>query len=212
MALEELIDQLENCLGEELPGRESQFKMAPEVREKLSHFDVYSKDPKSAAVLMLLYPIEEKLHTVFIRRPEYRGVHSNQISFPGGRKENRDKNFLETALREAVEEIGIERQKIRIIGSLSPLYIPPSNFLVRPCVGFYPERPEFVLQEREVVGILEVSLDLLSNRKIIKYKSMNLADGYSAKTPYYDIGFTFIWGATAMMISEFLDVYERCLG
>jgi 8-oxo-dGTP pyrophosphatase MutT (NUDIX family) len=203
------VQDLEHFLKLKLPGRDAQFRMAPDFRQEDSLITHAENKAKAAAVLMLLYPVQGLLHTVFIQRPRYNGVHSGQISFPGGRKEVFDRDHLDAALREAREEIGIEKEKVHILGNLSPLYIAPSNFLVQVFVGFYPNRPLFRLQSEEVVGILEVSLELLGKKEIIKKMPMCLANGRVAQTPYYDIGGAIVWGATAMMISEFLEICAR---
>jgi len=129
-----------------LPGIDAHFKMAPLMRIKLGkNLDVAALNPKKSAVLALLYPNEaQELQMVFMLRKTYKGVHSNQIGFPGGKVEKEDNNLLATALRETFEEVGVPSNTIQIITTLTETYIPPSNFLVQPFLGICQEKPTFV--------------------------------------------------------------------
>jgi len=146
-----------------------------------------------------------------MRRPDYSGIHSRQISLPGGKFEKTDRDLVETAIREAKEEVGIEPSAVNIIGTLTPLYIPPSNYIVTPVAGWSEHRPEFIRDPREVEEIIEISLaDFLDDRNI-KTKRIKLFLGLSTNLPCYYIGGNIIWGATAMMLSEFRTILKEVL-
>ena len=124
------INKLEERLKNPLPGTGAFLKMASEIRleELQSSYDT-SKAIQSS-VLILLFPENKSVKIILILRQQYEGVHSGQVSFPGGRKEKDDKTLIETALRESEEEVGIDADKVMVIGNLTEIYIPPSNFLV----------------------------------------------------------------------------------
>ncbi len=194
------ISKLSQSLRKDLPGPESQFKMAPELRLENSH-GLF----RNAAVMILLYRNGERWHLVLMRRPEYAGAHSKQVSLPGGKHEGRDPDLEATALRETHEELGIDNSAIRIIGELSKLHIPVSGINVSPFVGVYPEKPVFCPEPSEVAYLIEVPLsDLLSPANV--REELRTLVNKPVRVPYYQIGKEQIWGATAMILSEFLDV------
>lgn len=162
--------------------------------------------PRLGGVLALLYCAEDELHLVFTKRPDYDGVHSGQVSFPGGRHEPPE-TLAATALRETGEEIGIPAAEVEILGSLTPLFVVPSNFEVHPFVGRFmgAGRPRFVPDVREVAAILEVPLRLLLDPATRVEESMELRGGLRMRVPCFRVGEHVIWGATAMMLSEFLE-------
>lgn len=197
----QLIEQLKHRLQEPLPGEEAQFLMAPAGRPKMQQMDITKYNPKKSAVMILLYPTATGTNTILIQRPVYQGVHSGQVAFPGGKFEETDIDLQQTALRETHEEVGIAPKKISIIGKLTDLYIPPSNFVVSPFVGFMDSTPNFTANTREVEKIITTNvLDLGKNN--ISEKVIASGNGYQIKTPYYEIEGLTVWGATAMMISE----------
>ena len=193
-----------------LPGLSAQLKMAPPNREKqLLQEGVKIQLARQSAVMVLLYHDEGILKTVFIQRSEYDGVHSGQISFPGGKFEPFDSSFEETALRETREEIGVNALQIELIGKLTELYIPPSNFMVKVFVGYCAQKPEYTIDKREVQRVIEVEI-----RSLYKEKAKTLMEILSStkaiKTtvPCYEANNVQIWGATAMIISELLDLLK----
>jgi 8-oxo-dGTP pyrophosphatase MutT (NUDIX family) len=162
------------------------------------------ENPVQAAVLVLFYGSGKETRLVFIKRNEYDGPHSAQVSFPGGARETGDPTLEETALRETREELGIKGQ-IEVLGSLTPLHIPVSNFMVHPFVGWMNQSPEFRPDPTEVQYVIEVSLrELLDpancDSEIIYHHERSI------KAPFYRVGKEKIWGATAMMLSEVLQL------
>lgn len=156
--------------------------------------------PHQASVIMLLYPGEHGLSLPLIRRAEHPGdVHSGQISLPGGSREPGE-TPVDTALREAGEELGVGAG-IEILGELSPLYIAPSDFEVTPFVGWLPVRSRWLPDEREVVEVLECSLAWLfeAPRKHIEDWAF---EGYSLRVPWYEVTGHRVWGATAILLGE----------
>lgn len=198
--IESFIAQLEQDLKTNLPGRRAQYKMAPELRLENLHGDY-----RNAAVMVLLYIRNSSWHTVLMKRPEYAGAHSNQISLPGGKSEDGDADLVQTALREIREEIGIDDSRIRILGKLSCLYIPVSGIEVLPVVGYYPGEPEFKADPAEVAYLMEVSIgDLLHPRNTReKFRTFMCR---MVRVPYFQVGEEHVWGATAMILSEFLEL------
>ncbi len=206
MDFQNLTASLFQQLRQPLPGREAQLKMSSMRRiQELLNLGIPSHANKSS-VLLLVYPYLGSIGIVFILRPEYGGVHGGQISFPGGKREKSDRSPVDTALREASEEIGINKGEIYVGGQLTDLYIPPSNFVVTPVVASTGERPRFVPDPSEVERIVEVSVhDLLDERNIEKYR-FKTGIGITFQAPCYHVSGVRIWGATAMILSEFLEV------
>ncbi|NJK87071.1 MAG: CoA pyrophosphatase, partial [Bacteroidales bacterium] len=144
-------------LKKPLPGADFQNKMAPLVRGDFGLNLPFRK----AGVLILIYSYNEVFYTLFIKRTEYNGAHSGQISFPGGMYEDEDITLDCTAIRETEEETGLNRNLVQIIGRLTPLHIPISNTEVHPFVGFYGQKPVFLANPLEVQFIIEAQIELL---------------------------------------------------
>ena len=187
-----------------LPGKISHQKLMPETRKKELVTAPVSA-PKKSAVLFLLYPVNNVPFTVLIKRAVDGGVHSNQIAFPGGSFEESDNNFINTALRESYEELNIIPDNVNVLGQLSKLYIPPSNFDVFPVVGYSNVRPGFKANE-EVQEIFEIDIRRFFSSENFQYKTIKYRTGENIEVPCYYIKNQIIWGATAMIISEFKDV------
>lgn len=183
-----------------LPGMEAQFKMAPVGRISFPK----KGNPVTGSVLLLLYP-EESIHIVMIRRTDYPGPHSGQISFPGGKTEPADRNPVHTALREACEETGVCEQDIEILGQISPLYIPVSNFSIVPVVGYTGNKPLFKPDPREVNYLITPSLSDFFREESLKTKTIFIGNE-TIIAPYYHINNEEVWGATAMIMSEFIEI------
>ncbi len=191
-------------LKKPLPGIDAQFRMSPDVRRPVS----MEYPLKNAGVLILLYPDRNHICTVFIKRTEYDGVHSGQVSLPGGMFKEEDGLLMNTALREANEETGIDILSVTIIGQLTPLHIPVSNVNVYAFVGVAGSRPAFIHDPAEVQYLIEESLEELLSEVNHKTKTMTLF-GNEVIVPYFDIKGNHIWGATAMIISEFSEIVKR---
>lgn len=198
---------LKEQLRRDLPGPEAQSKLEPEIRRILRQKAVStSQTARESAVLLLLFPKSDQLQLLFIQRAEYDGVHSGQIAFPGGRFENTDITLETTALRETAEETGIPANEINIIGKLTSLYIPPSNFNVHPFVGIINSEPTFFPDPVEVAKVLPIPVFELQKPEIIQQKTITTSDGYVLDVPCYVYDDHTIWGATSMILSEFLEV------
>ncbi len=195
-----------------LPGENAHDKMSPpERRSIMQTLDLKIKKPRKAAVMMLFYPRNEQVNLVLIIRNAYPGVHSSQIAFPGGKREKEDQSFTDTALRETEEEIGISRKQITVVREFSQVYIPPSNFLVYPFMGYSSEELIFNPDPNEVAGMIEMPLDhFLNDENVIDY---DMATSYSSSisVPVFAINEHRVWGATAMMMSELKDVLKSVI-
>lgn len=187
-----------------LPGKKAQFMMAPMERVKeFSDLDVAKMNPRKAGVMVLFYPDQEGIaKMILILRKTYKGVHSNQVGFPGGKVEEEDTNMLDTALRETAEEIGVYRDLITVVKEMSVTYIPPSNFCVYPFLGYSDTPLTFIPQEEEVEGLIEISIaDFLADEAVIS-KKMSTSYMDDIDVPAFLLNGHIVWGATAMMLSE----------
>jgi NTP pyrophosphohydrolases including oxidative damage repair enzymes len=191
-----------------LPGTDIQWQMASSDRLLKNFPRDPGKDAQIAAVLILLYPYKESIYTVFIQRPDYKGVHGGQISFPGGKKEPEDENVIQTALREAYEETGVDPTAVDIIGTLTPLFIPVSNMIVTPVVGWADEKPTFRHKPEEVLFLIDADLRRLLDPSIVKIKPFEIR-GEILDIKYFDYETNTIWGATAMILYELLIIIRR---
>ena len=186
-----------------LPGKKAQLTAAPANRFKnVSKNIINLKRTKKAAVLIYCYPKKEKTHFSLIKRSNYSGVHSGQISLPGGKFDKNDSSLKETALRECGEELGITIDLKKDIFALTPLYIPPSNFIVTPYLAYENFYPKFNPDSREVALHIEISIEELKKLKIEKKILRNEYQNDSL-IPCYTHKGQIIWGATAMILSEF---------
>jgi 8-oxo-dGTP pyrophosphatase MutT (NUDIX family) len=175
----------------------AQSRMAPGIRSRMFQTD---QPPREAGVLVLLFP-DHDLHIVLTRRNEGLRGHSGQISFPGGQRDADDPSFTATALRETCEELGLCGE-ITILGTLSQIYIPPSNFNVYPSVGYVPTLPDFQPSEHEVAEVFSVPLHALLDPSNKCEEDWDFQD-VTVRIPYYHLNGHKVWGATAVMLSEF---------
>jgi len=173
-------------------------------------------DSKIAAIMVLLFQDEEQAwQTVYIKRPSRNPLdkHSGQISYPGGQREATDHDLIDTALRETEEELGIPRSEIEIIGPLSSIYVFVSDFNVFPYVGYLSAKPQFDIQKSEVDFPIIYPLQRLLNSNPVPRKNLTVAKGRTLKNiPYYDLDGHTLWGATAMVTSELLEMVRRGKG
>ena len=205
---EHFFEALAQRLSQPLPGAEAHRKMASSARNAPPYQAVPNERTRQSAVLLLLYPHRGEVFLPLILRPAYEGIHGGQMAFPGGGHERQDQTLVRTALREAQEEIGIKASDVHVLGALSGLYIPPSNYQVLPVVGYLPYQPEFFPDPREVADVIEVGLDPLSDVRIVGAKEMRVRDAL-IQAPFYLVNDRTVWGATAMILSEFLVVLNE---
>ena len=209
MDFQDFLQYVPNLIPVELPAESSHAKMAPLERiQALKNLDIDAKNPRIAAVMMLFYPKKEKTHLILIVRNAYNGVHSSQIAFPGGKYELTDRDYQETALRETSEEVGVLPEKIEIIKHFTPMYIPPSNFLVHPYLGIAKEELAFYPDAREVADVLELPLSVFLDDEIIIETKLSTSYGNDILVPAFNIQNHIVWGATAMILSELRDVLK----
>jgi 8-oxo-dGTP pyrophosphatase MutT (NUDIX family) len=212
MNFQEFLKYVPKFLEVSLPASEAHFKMVPSERlESLQNQNVGSFNPKTAAVMMLLYPRNRKTHLVLIVRNSYEGVHSAQIALPGGKYEASDENYLNTALRETHEEIGIHPDNIEIIRAFTQLYIQASNFLVYPFLGICKEEVIFFPDETEVAQIIELPIDDFLKDDLIVNTTISTSYATNIEIPAFKINEHIVWGATAMMLSELKEVLKKVL-
>ena len=191
-----------------LPGHDYLLKIAPPARIKHLKNNIIPKDSKTASVLMLFYPdSNNETRLVLMLRNTYKGVHSNQISLPGGKVDRLDKSLKDTALRETNEEIGLNKDDISIVGELSSVYIPPSNFNVFPFVGYSSKTPKFVPDSKEVSLILSPKLSYILGMDIVE--SVVEVNNTTQKVPSFLIDNHILWGATAIIIHEFVLLFKQ---
>ncbi|HKK74372.1 MAG TPA: CoA pyrophosphatase [Saprospiraceae bacterium] len=205
--MQRFIPQLGKALQQPLPGVEAQLKLAHGSRKELRG---HPSNARKAAVLALFFPKETDWHLALIQRAAHdKDRHSGQISFPGGRHESADPDFRFTALRETEEEIGVKAENINILGDLSSLYIPVSNFLVHPYVGFVDFTPTFQPEPSEVDQVLELPFFEFLKEQSIGKTTLLLPNQIQLKdVPHFKIKDHVIWGATAMMMSELVTVAQ----
>lgn len=203
---ESLIHNLTEALKNPLPGHSG----LPARIEPNKAFGPISPNDKTriSAVLLSLYPHKGDIYFPLILRPKYDGTHGGQVAFPGGQVELQDENLARTALREAQEEVGIKAIDVGVMGNLSKIFIPPSNFWVTPYIGFLPYRPDFFPDKREVDKVIEVSLTDLMRHIKIEQRSISVRK-YKLKTYGFAIGEQWVWGATALMLYEFLEILKQ---
>ena len=191
---------MEQRLSEELPGKVAHQEAAPYRKVDYDTLDINTV--RKSGVLVLFYKKDNEPHIVLIQRPIYEGTHSGQIAFPGGKVEDSDKDIVHTALREANEEVGVVMEHVEVIGQLSDVYIPVSNFLVSPVIGFVNYAPNFIAEEREVAEIVELRLSLLIQTKELSTDNIKLSNGKKLQVPTFQFNQKTIWGATALMLNE----------
>ncbi|WP_417886231.1 NUDIX hydrolase [Zunongwangia sp.] len=212
MDFQEFKNRISNLKKIPLPGETAHDKLAPSIRKsKLQNLNIEAKQPNKAGVMVVFYPKKSQTYFVLILRKTYKGVHSNQIGFPGGRVEPEDTSLEETALRETEEEVGIAKNSIKVIRELSKLYIPPSNFWVYPFVGILETKPILIPQESEVEAILEVPLSQFLASESLVSRKLSTSYMENIEVPAFLLNNYVVWGATGMMLSELREMLLETL-
>ena len=212
MDFQDFLASVPKLVSVTLPAKEAHFKMVPFDRlESLKNQHLENLNPKTAAVLLLLYPKNQRTHLVLIVRNTYEGIHSAQIALPGGKYEANDQNYRNTALRETQEEIGIHPENIEIIREFTQLYIQASNFLVYPFLGISKEEVLFIPNPDEVAQIIELPLSDFLDDSLIVTTTLSTSYATDIEIPAFQIGEHIVWGATAMMLSELKEVLKKVL-
>jgi len=198
-------------LSQPLPGLSSHLKLAPPERAKeIAGYLANQQNAKQSAVMILLFNKNNRTKVILIRRSFYVGIHAGQIAFPGGRYEETDPSIEFTALREIEEEIGIGADKIEVLGRLSDIYVPPSNFLISVFVGFLNEKPLYIADQREVAEVIEIDMADFFAENVIQQKEFVVpSTAGSVNAAYYNVGNVELWGASAMVMTELLDLLKK---
>ena len=208
MIFEEFSSKIDLLKTSRLGGLEAQFRLAPKMRLKYNDEKIKANNPRKAAVLALFYPNENnEVCFLLTQRASYNGTHSAQVSFPGGKIEKSDKNLEATALRETYEEVGIPQKKVTIIREITDVYIPPSNFLATPFIGYTNKKPALTTNN-EVETTIEVLVkDLLDNTSIT---TVNISTSYAKNidVPCFKLNNYIVWGATAMILNEIKELLK----
>ncbi|TNE54523.1 MAG: CoA pyrophosphatase [Bacteroidetes bacterium] len=205
--------KLKQTLLQELPGESFQYRMAPVSRPRFQESQKLVENYRESAVAVILHQLSQEEHgIILIQRPEYKGSHSGQVSFPGGKKEHHDDSLLETAQRECHEEIGLELNAQHYLGQLSPVLIPVSGFHVEPHVFFHDDLPQLEADPREVQHIFNIRTNELLDDQNIRQTKIKLESGaFLRDVPYFDLERKVIWGATALILSELKEVLRRSI-
>jgi 8-oxo-dGTP pyrophosphatase MutT (NUDIX family) len=201
-------EHIKSLLQKPLPGLHSHLKLAPPTRkQELENAKKASLYAKKSAVMILLFHEAGVLKVVFIRRSFYVGIHAGQMAFPGGRFEETDSSVEETAFREIEEEIGIKSDDIELLGRISDIYVPPSNFLISVFVGYLANKPVYLPDEREVAEVIEIDFNEFLMPDAITQKSFFVpSSNQTVLAPCYQTSKCDIWGASAMVMSELIDM------
>ncbi|NOR27402.1 MAG: NUDIX domain-containing protein [Lutibacter sp.] len=190
-------------------GLDAQFSLAPKLRLRYSEEKINALNPKKAAVVALFYP-NNKNETCFLLtlRANYNGTHSSQISFPGGKIELKDTSLKNTALRETNEEVGVLEDNIVVFKQMTDVFIPPSNFVVTPFLGYLDAIPTFE-KNHEVAEIISVTVHDLLNEKSITTTTLSTSYAKNIKVPCFVLNNYIVWGATAMMLNEIKELLKK---
>jgi len=207
MPIEQIEQALRVRLSGTLPGVEAQMRFVPSPTRPGWRIDHYPEDARIAAALLLIYPREEGIAIALTVRASGLARHAGQISLPGGEADPGE-TLAETALREASEEIGIVPSAVRVLGELTPVHVLVSGFTLHPVVGVTDARPDFIASPDEVEEVIEVSLDDLRDASRIR-KGTRIREGMAVEFPYFDLAGHQVWGATAMVLGEFVCLLDE---
>lgn len=204
----DLIDKLKTRMSQPLPGVSAQNKMMAKRSNGEAISFIHKGPPRRGGVALLLYPEKGSWYFPLMKRSDYGGIHSGQISLPGGKMESTDQDLIDTALRETREEMGLTISHQQVIGSLTELYIVASHFNILPVIAILDDKPVIIADQREVQQIIIASVDDLLLPHATKEKNI-LVRGHELYAPYFDIGSEMVWGATAMILNEFITIVRE---
>jgi len=209
MTFTEKIAAIQQVIASQLPGERAHADLMPINRPFSSQVRMNSEGYRQSAVAIVLYESAGNLMSLLIQRPSYEGAHSQQIAFPGGKRDPEDPNIEFTARRECMEEIAIPMNRLQLIGRLTDVYIPVSKFIVAPHVFAIDTLPELIPDAREVDEIIPFPTSRLLEQDSIQHTDMQFGNGFTQKqVPYFAIENRIVWGATGMMLSEFKAVLQ----
>ena len=197
----------------QLPGEDSQVKMSPAYRLELVEQQLkFKKKARKAGVMALFYPdVNQQTKLILILRKTYSGVHSAQVGFPGGKLEKEDPSLEYAALRETFEEVGVPVENMIVLKAMTPVYIPPSNFMVYPFLGITLKTPKFLKQDDEVEDLIEVFLTDFLNDANLGSQMLLTSLEKEVEVPVFNLNGHTVWGATAMMLSEIKDLLKKVI-
>lgn len=205
MRIQEIKNKLLAIHPKDFPGGNAHREMTPYKKDLV----LKTESPRLSAVMVLVYSSNEQSEILLLKRSDYQGVHSAQVSFPGGKKDESDSSLLFTACRELEEETGILQGNIEVVTELSPMFIPPSNFMVHPFVGFCESLPKIVLNERESQYHFGIQLTELLDDKFLSETDITTSYGKMKNVPYFRLNNEIIWGATAAILNELKWILKR---
>ncbi|HLV42324.1 MAG TPA: CoA pyrophosphatase [Brumimicrobium sp.] len=202
------IEEIRKHLTYGLPGEDAHIAMSPGGRGRSSEAKKLATNYRESAVALVIYEKQNELKGILTERSPYRGAHSGEVCLPGGKREDFETDLKQTAIRECVEEIGLKYERFELLGELTPVFIPVSNFSVQPYVFHYTEPPVFIQNIREVAEIFSFPLRQLFQEDIIKRTRIELDDKRVLNDiPYFDINNKIVWGATALILHEFKKLF-----
>ena len=205
MDFQRFITQLKIMITNDLPGEESHQKMRVIYDKSIElPFSIINSTP--AAVLILLYLADNEIYFFLTKRTDELKHHKGQISLPGGTQEGNEK-LIDTALRETQEEIGINKTSISIIGTITPLFVPVTGFMIYPFIGYSLNKLDPKPDPVEVATIFSVNISDLLNKENRTTEQRNIR-GYDVQVPYFKLNDYQVWGATSMILSEFRDLIK----
>lgn len=210
MSLDNIANRLKERLSSPLPGDFAHATLrAVPVGNTMPKFN-HKLSPRPGGVLILLYQKGDEIKFPLIKRQEYLGTHSGQISLPGGKAEPGE-DSIQAALREGEEEIGINRKEPNVLGTLSNFFVIPSNFIITPVIATLATEPVFTPDSYEVAKILSGSIEELIKEDSIKQSEILVAGQFRMIAPHFEIEGEIVWGATAMMLNEFRMILRDIL-
>lgn len=204
--MELTVDFIKERFKHPLPGETAHIPLSPIGRGRSSEAIKNAIHIKESAVALILFEEHAQLNAILIQRQIYNGFHSGQVCFPGGKMEDFETNLSETAIRESIEEIGLQKENFNLLGELTPVYIPVSSFRIQPFVIQYTEIPKFFPDPREVKEVFSFPIEQLIEKDAIQKTQIQFSSGQTLDdVPYFNINGKIVWGATALILNEFRD-------